>query len=132
MRKISITPERKKILFTENASRRSDLLFFCGPNFDFKSLYPAARVLIFVCFKQCLYLLSLAGQQNINDPLLTPVEVKAEMRQLVEEFHIRMQRTYCALKIKHRRELLKIREKRTLAAFVAQIHSRKYSLEQQV
>lgn len=116
----------------ENVSRRSDLLFFCRLNFDFKSLHLAARVLIFVCFKQCYYLLSLTGQPNINDPLLTPVEVKAEMRQLVEAFHIRMQRTYCALKIKHRRELLKIREKRTLAAFVAQIHSREYSLEQRV
>ncbi|XP_078380263.1 uncharacterized protein LOC144663223 [Oculina patagonica] len=72
------------------------------------------------------------GQPSNNDPQLTPLEIKEEMRQLLEEFHIRMQRTYYALKIKHRRELLKIREKRTLAAFVAQIRRRNYTLEQQV
>jgi len=45
---------------------------------------------------------------------------------------MRMQRTYCALKIKHRRELLQLRDRRTIRVLVEQIHRGKYTLEQQV
>lgn len=69
---------------------------------------------------------------QFNEPQLKPVVIKAEMRQLLEEFHIRMQRTYCALKIKHRRELLKLRDRRTIRVLVEHIHGGKYTLEQQV
>jgi len=64
-----------------------------------------------------------------NEPQLNPAVIKAEMKQLLEEFHISMQRTYCALRIKHRRQLLTLRERRTIRVLVEHIHRRKYNLE---
>ena len=80
-------------------------------------------------YDRCV-LLFFTGQSN--KPLLKPAVIKAEMMQILEEFHIRMQRTYCALKIKHRRELLKLRERRTIRVLIEHIHREKYTLEQQV
>lgn len=55
------------------------------------------------------------GQQKArpSDAQLKPEEIRAQMRQLLEEFHGRFQKTYLALKLKHRKELLKVRQKRT-------------------
>ena len=77
-----------------------------------------------------LFLLFFPGQSN--EPQLRPAAFKAELRQLLEVFHIRMQRTYWALKIKHRRELLKLRDRGTIRALVEHIHRGKYTLEQEV
>ncbi|XP_022807115.1 uncharacterized protein LOC111344169 [Stylophora pistillata] len=52
------------------------------------------------------------GQQKArpSDAQLKREEIRAQMRQLLEEFHGRFQKTYLALKLKHRKELLKVRK----------------------
>jgi len=123
---------------TPTVSDKEEAIEFFDPE---NSLYQqAVKVtgLIFVVFATSglvyhltqVWLKRRKGQ--FNEPQLKPVVIKAEMRQLLEEFHIRMQRTYCALKIKHRRELLKLRDRRTIRVLVEHIHRGKYTLEQQV
>ena len=47
---------------------------------------------------------------------------------MLEEFHSRIKTTYFALKMKHRRELLRFRHKRSASMIVAKSYVRKGSL----
>lgn len=62
-----------------------------------------------------------------------PAAFKAELTQLLEEFHSRIKTTYFTLKMKHRRELLRFRHRRSASMIVAKSSFRKgSSIPQQV
>ncbi|XP_073256620.1 uncharacterized protein [Porites lutea] len=62
-----------------------------------------------------------------------PAAVKAELTQVLEEFHSRIKATYFTLKMKHRRELLQFRHRRSASMIVAKSYFKKgSSIPQQV
>lgn len=71
-------------------------------------------------------------QDQSRDPRKELGAVKEEMTQLLDEFHKRIKQTYHTLKMKHRHELLQLKNRRSSSMVVLKSYCRKGSLTAQV